>query len=96
MSGAVWNARALAFKGTGERWPLKCGTCGEIPPTGLREGHGDGIQSACLCELAGADRGDVLMLVDRRTGWRQLRRWAGSARACHRRQKANENYKLRV
>lgn len=35
------------------------------------------------------------MLVDRRTdggGW-QLRRWAGSARARHRRREANGNYK---
>lgn len=85
------------LKARGGKWPLKSGTCGEMPPAGPREGRGDGIQSACLCELAGADRGDVLVLVDRRTdgqmGWgRQLRRWAGSARARHRRQDTNGNY----
>lgn len=44
MSGAVWNARALAFKGEGEKWPLESGTCGEMPPAGPRKGRGDGIQ----------------------------------------------------
>lgn len=43
-SGAAWNARAVAFKGADGKWPLKCDTCGEMLPSGLRGGHGDGIQ----------------------------------------------------